>query len=282
MIWQTEVAGDSYQINTDIGHSIAIDLDFDAQQPNHFGAQLAIAETMRAGSFVGDTNLGGSCNVKTLQINPHCNGTHTETIAHICDLHHPMSLTIESIELPTLVPCVLITIEPDLAIDTNDDYAPSFNNHDRIISRGKLEAALQGYSMQQLQSVVIRTTPNDLDKRFQAYSNDNQPPFLSADAMRLLNEKGVQHLVMDVPSVDRLSDDGLMTCHHIFWQVEGGSHTPTINSLNRKTITEMAFISADINDGFYFISIAIPAIKNDASMSRPVLYGATKIIEKKN
>jgi len=38
-----------------------------------------------------------------------------------------------------------------------------------------------------------------------------------------------------------------------------------------KTITEMAYIATEIEDGFYFINLQIPAFINDAAPSRPVL-----------
>ena len=73
----------SYVADSAAGTSIAIPLQFDGAQPNHFGANKASQEPLRLGGFVGKTELGGSCNVDTLQIVPHCNGTHTETISHI-------------------------------------------------------------------------------------------------------------------------------------------------------------------------------------------------------
>jgi hypothetical protein len=83
--------------------------------------------------------------------------------------------------------------------------------------------------------------------------------------------------VVDVPSIDRLHDDGLMTCHHLFWQVDEGSHQVNQDSLVTKTITEMAFIGNDVNDGFYFINIQTPAFHNDAAPSRPVLFSAKEL-----
>ncbi len=88
------------------------------------------------------------------------------------------------------------------------------------------------------------------------------------------NERGVDHLVLDIPSLDRLHDDGLLSCHHLFWQVIEGSHQASPNSLLHKTITEMAYVANEIDDGFYFINLQIPAFINDAAPSRPVLYAA--------
>lgn len=274
-----ELLNNKYQINTDFSWSLAIPVHFNhaEQQPNHFGANAALSVPMQAGSFIGDTEQGGSCNVNTLTINPHCNGTHTETIAHICDLNAELSLKIADIELPPLMPCAVISITPEHALSSNDDYSPAFNNSDKIISRHALEENLSNFDNEQLQALVIRTLPNSNDKCQQAYNGNNQPAFFSRDAILYLNERGIEHLIVDIPSIDRLHDEGLMTCHHLFWQVIEGAHQASPNSQVNKTITEMAFITNDINDGFYFINLQTPAFVNDAAPSRPVLYQAIDI-----
>ena len=172
------------------------------------------------------------------------------------------------------MPCAVVSITPEIAIKTNENYSPKFDEDDLIISRSALEQALASYHNEQLQTLIIRTLPNTDNKRQQAYNSDNQPAFFSREAILYLNERGVEHLVVDVPSIDRLYDDGLMTGHHLFWQVDEGTHQVNINSLVNKTITEMAFIGDEITDDFYFINIQTPAFHNDAAPSRPVLFSA--------
>ncbi len=278
----------NYQVNMANSWSLAIAVNFNQpkQQPNHFSANAALANPMQAGGFIGDTKQGGSCNVNELTINPHCNGTHTESIAHICDFSidayvltdqkesEAAALTLAQLSLPALMPCALISITPELAIQSGEIYSPEFNEDDLIISRSALKQTLASYNDEQLQALVIRTLPNANNKCQQAYNSDNQPPFFSREAILYLNERGVEHLVVDVPSIDRLHDEGLMTCHHLFWQVDEGSHQINENSLVTKTITEMAFIEDDIADGFYFINIQTPAFHNDAAPSRPMLFSA--------
>jgi kynurenine formamidase len=272
----------NYRVNMSTSWSLAIAVNFNqpSQQPNHFSANAAQATPMQAVGFIGDTKQGGSCNVNELTINPHCNGTHTESIAHICDFSisegaentESRALTLAQLSLPALMPCAVISITPELAISTTENYSPEFYDHDLIISRSALKQALASYDDEQLQALVIRTLPNTSNKRQQAYNSDNQPAFFSREAILYLNERGVEHLVVDVPSIDRLHDEGLMTCHHLFWQVEEGSHQVNEHSLVNKTITEMAFIADEVNDDFYFINIQTPAFNNDAAPSRPVLY----------
>lgn len=277
-----------YQINTASATSLAIAVNFNqpTQQPNHFSANAAQATPMQADGFIGDTQQGGSCNVNELTINPHCNGTHTETIAHICDFpindsstknSEQLGLTLSQISIPAFMPCAVISILPIAAKNSGENYSPHFNASDLIISRSSLEKALVDYHNEQLQALVIRSLPNDHSKHKQAYTSAQQPAFFSREAIQYLNERGVEHLVVDLPSIDRLHDDGLMTCHHLFWQVEEGSHNISQHSLAHKTITEMAFIDNDISDGFYFINIQTPAFHNDAAPSRPVIFTAKEM-----
>lgn len=274
----------SVDINKPMGLAIPVEFKVDerlVQQPNHFSASVAASKPMQGGGFIGDTTQGGSCNVNELVINPHCNGTHTETIAHICDANHALSKTIADISPAPLMPCVLISVKPTTIIDainTSESYSPKLIKGDQIITKAALLNLLTDYSNEQCKSLVIRTLPNNKDKCSQAYNQDNQPPFFSREAILYLNERGVEHLLVDMPSLDRLHDDGLLTCHHLFWQVEEDKHQANKNSLVNKTITEMAFIDNKISDGFYFINLQIPAFINDAAPSRPVLYGCKQIV----
>lgn len=269
-----------FNVNTDFAHSLAIDVHFNnaEQQPNHFAATPALATPMQAGGFIGDTEQGGSCNVNELTLNPHCNGTHTETIAHICDASSALALKISSLELPPLMPCALISVTPIPAMACNDEYSPNFNTDDLVVNRQQLEQQLSVYSNEQLQCVVIRTLPNTLTKCQENYNANNQPAFFTREAVLYLNERGVEHLILDIPSLDRLDDDGLLTCHHLFWQVTEGAHQPNPNSLINKTITEMAYIDNTIADGFYFANLQTPAFVNDAAPSRPMLYEANAVV----
>ena len=280
-----------YQVSMENSWSLAIPVNFNqpSQQPNHFSANAALASPMHADGFIGDTKQGGSCNVNELTINPHCNGTHTESIAHICDFssnstfisdiegNEALAPTLAQLNLPALIPCAVISITPELALESNDNYSPKFYEHDLIISSYALKKSLINYNNAQLQALVIRSLPNNTNKQQQAYNSENQPSFFSREAILYLNERGVEHLLVDLPSIDRLHDDGLMTCHHLFWQVDEGSHQINKNSLVNKTITEMAFIDNEIPDDFYFINIQTPAFHNDAAPSRPVLFSAKEL-----
>lgn len=266
-----------YQVHIEQALSLAIPVDFlqGHKQPNHFGATPASAKPMIAGGFIGNTKQGGSCNVNELSINPHCSGTHTETIGHICHFGSAQVASIADIKLPALMPCVVITVTPVSSKDTQDSYTPAFEAQDNVIHRHQLEQQIGIYNDKQLKCLAIRTLPNSTSKLNERYHHENQPPFFTREAIQYLNERHVDHLIVDIPSLDRLDDDGLLSCHHIFWQVDEGSHQANINSLANKTITELAYIPEKIIDGFYFVNLQTPAFENDAAPSRPVLYPVT-------
>jgi len=278
---------EKYQLNIGEPLSLAIPVDFTSKkstsseniavQPNHFSANFAASKPMQAGTFIGDTKQGGSCNVNELSINPHCNGTHTETIAHICNLNHEFYKTIADIKLSPLIPCALISVTTMQPSESNESYTPALTANDQVITHTALASLIADYNDEQLQCLVVRTLPNAKDKCSYTYNQHNQPPFFTREAILYLNARGVEHLVLDIPSLDRIHDEGLLTCHHLFWQVEEGSHQANEKSAVNKTITEMAFIDNDICDGFYFINLQVPAFINDAAPSNPVIYDCKKI-----
>lgn len=83
---------------------------------------------------------------------------------------------------------------------------------DWVITKAQLVAALNG---KQPEALVIRTLPNVLDKKNQNYSHTN-PPYLAEEAATYIREIGIQHLLIDLPSVDREEDEGKLLAHKAF------------------------------------------------------------------
>ena len=84
--------------------------------------------------------------------------------------------------------------------------------------------------------LIIRTNPNPKSKQFINFL-DNPPPFFTNDAMAMICDMGINHLIVDIPSVDRMSDKGILGNHKIFWG-DGSNPNTEINALSKKTITE--------------------------------------------
>ena len=64
--------------------------------------------------------------------------------------------------------------------------------------------------------------------------------------------------------------DGILENHRIFWG-GGEKKDKSINPNSTKTITELAYIPDDVEDGFYFLAIQLPRFQCDAAPSRPML-----------
>ncbi len=75
---------------------------------------------------------------------------------------------------------------------------------------------------------------------------------------------------MDLPSIDRMEDNGILGNHRIFWG-NGEDARGEINTESIDTITELAFIKNNTLDGFYFLNIQLPHFVCDAAPSRPIL-----------
>jgi hypothetical protein len=86
----------------------------------------------------------------------------------------------------------------------------------------------------------------------------------------------VEHLLLDLPSVDRLNDDGHLTAHHIFWNVPEHESVATKDSWLQKTITEMVTIESKLNDGLYLLNLQCAPFVSDAAPSRAVIYPAAE------
>lgn len=268
MIGQFTIGGRAVRVDFARGICIAIMLDFGGPQPSHFGASPARAEPMSAGDFIGDTRQGGACNVPVVTINPHCNGTHTESVGHIVNEAVPIHEALPG--SPILA--TLVTIAPIRATDSGESYRPALANTDSLITATALGAALHEVTEAWLEALVIRTLPNTPDKKTRRHGADVIPPFLSIDAIDYLCSRGVQHLLMDIPSVDRMHDEGQLTVHHRFWQVPEGRHLVTNDTRRDRTITEMIYVPNEVPDGVYLLDLQVPAFCTDAAPSRPWLY----------
>ncbi len=180
-----------------------------------------------------------------IKFNPHAHGTHTECVGHITEENHSINRHLKKF----FFLAELITVAPE---KQGDDF---------VISRKQLQFAIGN---KKREAIILRTIPNTNEKISMQYSHTN-PPYLLEDAAILLKEKGVKHLLIDLPSVDKEKDDGELLSHNAFWNTSGKLRLDA-------TITEFIFVNNDIDDGTYFLNIQVAPFENDASPSRPVLY----------
>jgi len=256
-----EIGKTKCQVNFSEGNDISIPLKFNGEQPNTYGVDRASSEPYQDGQFIGDTRKGGPCNFETYSFTPHCNGTHTECIGHITDER----ITILSSLDDEMIPSTLISVTPK---STTENYTPKLNTEDLVITKQDLESQLKDINPDFLKGIIVRTLPNLATKKSRDYMKDS-PAFFSIEAMEYLVSLGVQHLLVDSPSVDRLFDDGHLSAHNIFWETKGKDFNPLTQN---KTITEMIFAPDSLEDGAYLLNLQIPAFVSDAAPSRPILY----------
>ncbi|HEX9960410.1 MAG TPA: cyclase family protein [Pyrinomonadaceae bacterium] len=282
MILSIQINNRTYKIDGENSLDISIPLDFGGAQPNAYGAEKATAEPCEAGSLIGDTRLGGSCNFEQYKFIPQCNGTHTEGVGHLTRER----ISIHDCLKDAFIPATLVSIKPENAPEANETYSINLGKTDKLITRRTIENALQNLDAQNpqsairnphsesshfLQALIIRTLPNYESKKTRAYLDD-VPPFFSTEAMRFMVEKGVRHLLVDVPSIDRTFDEGKLSNHRVFWNVEPGSFETTRASFINHTITELIFVPDKVEDGYYLLNLQIAPFVADASPSRPVLF----------
>lgn len=240
------IAGKAYKAPMDNPLDISIPLRFDGVGPNCFYAPLAESSPVVAGDFIGSTADGGLLNFKNIKVNPHGNGTHTECVGHIAREPYYLSDCLKRFHFSAR----LVSI-----------YPRKLDSGDRVIERVQLAEVLRPG---EVDAVVLRTLPNDDQKLSRNYSGAN-PPYLAAEAAQLLVDYGVEHFLLDLPSVDREEDGGALAAHRAFWQYPYAAR-------EQATITEMIFVPDSIKDGLYLLQHQITSMVLDASPSKPVLY----------
>jgi arylformamidase len=269
MILSLQIDEQTYRIETENPLDISIPLIFNDEQPNIYGVPKAAAKAYEDGHFVGDTRRGGSCNFENLSLNPHCNGTHTECVGHITSER----ISVQSCLQDVFIPATLISVSPENSLETTETYSVQTDASDWMITRKSIKDSLLNpkSKIQDPGALIVRTRPNDESKKTRDYSIKN-PPFFSLEAMALLVKLGLEHLLVDVPSLERLHDEGKLANHRIFWKVEQGSFAVNPKTRMKSTVTEMIYVPDEITDGEYLLNLQIAPFVSDAAPSRPVLF----------
>ena len=244
---------------------ISIPYKFNGNQPNYYDVNPGQLTPLQSDEITYSVADGAGCNVPEISMNIHCSGTHTECVGHLLKDPGDIGMVLKDI----IIPAVLITVNPDSFQDVKESYHCSVMENELVITRKSIRKEFEKWKEYYPQALVIRTTPNTEDKKYYQYKN-NTPPFFTNDALRYICESGIQHLVVDLPSIDRMSDDGILGNHRIFWG-DGKKSKGAVNPDSINTITELVFIPDKEQDGFYFLNIQLPHFECDAAPSRPIL-----------
>ena len=262
-VWM-EVRGRFYEVVVAEAVELAIAMEFGRggaleEGPRAFGLPWQRAEAFEVEGFVGDRRRGGSANCETLTITPHGNGTHTEGVGHI--LRERVAVADYVVE--PLVPAALLTVELVRLGESGEEYGGTGEEGDLVISGAALAAAAARGGGQEgfWEALVVRIAPHE---EFGGPAMDHtgtNPPYFTDQAMGWVRGQGVEHLLVEVPSVDREADGGALTAHHRYFGEARG-----------RTITEMIFVPGEVEDGEYALSLRFPRLLTDAAPSRPILY----------
>ena len=238
---------DDRMVKVDLSNPLDISITLEASKNNPLAWYLDIPkiEPVKTDNWIGKVSEGASVNFNNISFNPHAHGTHTECIGHITPEFHSVNEVLKNFFFITEV----ISVVPENA------------GEDRVISGNQIKNLLDG---KHPEALVIRTLPNMESKKVQDYSNSNWP-YLKQEAATFIREIGIQHLLIDLPSVDKEKDDGKLLAHKAFW---GYPQSPRLNA----TITELIYVPDHIEDGRYLLNLQIAPFHNDASPSKPVLY----------
>jgi arylformamidase len=267
MILSIKFDDQNYTIDAANPINIAIPLYFNGAQPNAYSVERASSTPCEAGELVGDTRRGGSCNFEQIKFIPHCNGTHTECVGHITTKR----ISVHDCLRDAFIPATLISVETEIAAQSNENYAVKLDEKDKLITKRVIEKSLEKSDVNFRRGLIVRTLPNDDGKLSQTYLNE-VPPFFSTEAMRFISDLKVNHLLVDTPSIDRIFDEGKLSNHRIFWNVEQSVFEMNAQSYINKTITELIYAPDEIVDGAYILNLQIAPFAADASPSRPQLF----------
>ncbi len=207
-------------------------------------------EPVMENGFIGSVAQGGAVNFRNISFNPHGHGTHTECFGHI-------STEVDSINQNVnefFHWCSLVSVEPEQ------------QGEDQVITQKLLQSkSIPSY----VNALVIRTLPNTQEKSHKEYSSTN-PPYLETSSVDWLVDQGIEHLLLDIPSVDREEDGGELAGHKAFWKFPKSPR-------RHCTITEFIYAADSIPDSVYILNLQIAAFENDAAPSRPVLYAVSNL-----
>ncbi|MEN3323267.1 cyclase family protein [Mariniflexile soesokkakense] len=245
MIATIQYNSKKFQIDLSKPLDISMPLSASENNVNAWYLDDPIIDPVKNEDWIGSVEAGASVNFNNIYFNPHAHGTHTECIGHITKEFHSVNKHIKQF----FFTAELISVAAEKYMK------------DTVISKKQIELLLKGNVPEAL---VIRTMPNTKDKKKRHYSNTNWT-YMTEEAVVFIRDKGIKHLLIDLPSIDREHDGGKLLAHKAFWDFNGKQRLDC-------TITELIYVPNKIEDGRYLLNLQIAPFENDATPSKPVLY----------
>tara|TARA_Y100001968_G_C19355074_1_gene716731 strand:+ start:644 stop:1399 length:756 start_codon:yes stop_codon:yes gene_type:complete len=232
--------------NVNLKSSIDISVSINPDGILAWGAPKLKIEPFQESGWVGDVSTGSPVNFNNILFNPHAHSTHTECVGHISPQKESLNKELTDFFFISK----LITL------------SPKKKSRDCVITKKMVSDVFVNHN--QIDALIIRTIPNEINKREKNYSHTN-PPYFLKEAMDYIVNQGVRHLLVDVPSVDKEKDGGQLVAHKSFWKFPDDIR-------HGCTITELIYVPNSIEDGMYLLNLQCVPFENDASPSRPLLF----------
>ncbi len=253
MIAQLSLDGNTCAVDLSAAVCLGIPLRPAGEHPRFFVDEPAQFTALASGSFCGRVERGGSCNVDRVAFVPHCHGTHTEGVGHVLGDNRSVQTDLDR----GLVSAFVASVSGvDETTDTRAGIGPVITAASLPLPEG-------------IRALVIRTLPNDKSKCRRDYSSQPPYPLLSVEAMERIVAAGIEHLLIDTPSVDAADDGGHLRQHRRFWGVRSDRPDPDRSGC---TITELIYVPDHCPDGHYLLALGVSTIEGDASPSAPLLF----------
>lgn len=234
-----------------------------AEGPSAWGIPAATSTPFTAGDFVASVAAGGSVNCDVWSLTVHSAGTHTETALHVVKDGAP---TIDQIEFAPLIDAVVVNVAPVPLAATGESYPGEARPEDHVVSADALRTAFDGLSVPIDGALVVLTGTLRTDS--DAHFSDEIPPYFTTEAMRWIARVArPRHLLVDLPSVDRLWDGGLVANHKEFWGV-ATDHV----ACPERTITEFVRAAPEATTGYAQLQLSVSSWRSDAAPSRVTLH----------
>ena len=205
-------------------------------------------EAVRMGDWVGDVAQGGSVNFFDVHFNPHAHGTHTESLGHV--VREPVHAVQLGISPWMRARVVRIPVERLLTLNQLKASAAAATDYDALI---------------------LATQDGDLSQRDWRRTD---PPAVEPAALAWLADRGIRHLLIDLPSVDPEEDGGALAAHRAFWGLPLGARDLRQARYPEASITELIQVPTDCADGCYRLNLSLAPMHGDAVPSRPILFPA--------
>lgn len=203
---------------------------------------------VQRGDWIASVALGSPVNFYNIKFNPHGNGSHTETIGHISPQRESINTFLKQHHL----------------IARLVDLRPQSKNGDEVITLSDLIG--KDLKWEGLDALVVRTGDYGPGHDF---SNTNAPYF-EPELLAYVRDRGIQHFLVDLPSVDREEDEGKLLAHHAFWNYPDSPR-------KEATISELLRIAPEVEQGLYLLNLQTAAFENDAAPCRPLIFSLVEV-----